>query len=73
MAEDRKFRNRSACWQIVIDDRDVDVSHDGVIVSVYDQSELKNVACAVGQMVERTILAMQENRARHIILQSSWE
>lgn len=73
MGENNKFQRRSACWQIVIGDRDIDVTHDGVIVSVHDQSDLKNVAYAVGQMIERTILAMEDNNAKHIILQSSWE
>lgn len=73
MDKDQKFMKRSACWQIVIGDRDIDVTHDGVIVSVHRQDDLKSVAFAVGQLVERTILAMQENHAKHIILQSSWE
>lgn len=73
MDKDKKFMNRSACWQIVIGVRAIDVTHDGVIVSVHDQDDLKSVAFAVSRMVERTILAMQENHAKHIILQSSWE
>lgn len=73
MEEDNKFCNRSACWQIVIGDRDIDVTHDGVIVSVHSQDDLKSVAFAVSKTVERTILAMQENHASRLILQSSWE
>ena len=73
MKEIDKYMTRSTCWQVVIDDRDINLTHDGIIASVYNKDDLKGVASDVGQMAERTILAMKDNRVRRLIIQTSWE
>lgn len=73
MSEEKKFKRRSACWQVVYGDKDIDVIHDGVAVSCHDAENLDCVALILGHLVEHTVRAMKDNNAKHLILQASWE
>lgn len=73
MDEDKKFRSHSACWQVIIGDKDIDVVHDGVTVSVHDAKDLGSVGYVMGQRVESSVRAMKDNNAKRLIIQTSWE
>lgn len=73
MSEDNTFKRRSACWQIVVGDKNIDVIHDGVTVSVHDANDLWSVGYVMGRLVKSSVRAMKENDAKHLILMTSWE